>query len=263
VLVDSHCHLGDRAFDEDRAEVVSRAWQAGLGRILVIGESRGATDIAFTLAENDPRISVAVGLHPHEASQWTPDVAAWLRTLAPRPAMVALGEIGLDYHYDHSPREQQWRAFDDQLALATELQLPAVIHAREADDDIAAMLRNHPDATVVMHSFSSGMELWRTAIELDHYISFSGMVTFRNWTLQDAVRNTPIDRLLVETDAPYLAPVPRRGKRNEPAYVRHVADQVAVLRGVTPEEIITRTGANASRLFGWPSLLTSPIVDYP
>jgi len=263
VLVDTHCHLGDRAFADDRAEVVARAWQAGLGRLLVVGESPEAATIAFDLAATEPRISVAVGLHPHDARRWSPDVAAWLRSLVPSPAVVALGEIGLDYHYDHSPRDAQRRAFEDQLVLAAELDLPVVIHAREADDDVAAMLRAHPEVVAVMHSFSSGMALWQRAVELGHYVSFSGMVTFKNWTLQEAVRGTPADRLLVETDAPYLAPVPKRGSRNEPAYVRHVAEAVAVLRQEPVAELITRTGANAARLFGWPSLLTSPVVDYP
>jgi TatD DNase family protein len=140
--------------------------------------------------------------------------------------------------------------FDRQLALATALGKAAVIHAREADRDVAAVLANHPRATVILHSFSSGPDLLRSALDGGHYVSFSGMVTFRNWDQDDAIRAVPGDRLLVETDAPYLAPVPRRGKRNEPAFVRHTAERIALVRGVPVEELIEQTGANAARVFG-------------
>jgi TatD DNase family protein len=251
VLVDSHCHLGDRAFADDRAEVVSRAWDAGVSRLVIIGETRAATELGRTMAREDSRIGFTAGVHPHDAREWSDDTADWLRSVAPDPGMVALGEIGLDYHYDHSPRAAQQQVFERQLSLALELGLPVVIHAREADDDIAAILRNHPAVPAVMHSFSSGLGLWRTALDLGHCISFSGMVTFKNWTLDEAVRATPDDRLLLETDAPYLAPVPRRGKRNEPAFVRHVVERVADIRRQPVEQVIEHTGANAARLFGW------------
>ena len=250
MLCDSHCHLGDTAFDADRTEVVARAWEAGLERLVVVGESVAATTLALELAQADPRISVTAGVHPHDASSWTDASASWLRETLAQPAIVALGEIGLDYHYDHSPRETQRSVFAAQLALAVELDLPVVIHAREADDDVASMLRDHPAVVAVMHSFSSGLGLWRQAVAMGHYISFSGMATFKNWTLDEAVRETPLDRLLVETDAPYLAPVPMRGKRNEPAYVRHVALRVADVRGMAPEALIRATGENVDRLFG-------------
>ncbi len=250
MLIDSHCHLGDKAFDADRAEVVARSWEAGLTRLIVIGESPDATKLALQLAADEPRISVTAGVHPHDATTWSDTTSTWLRETLARPAIVALGEIGLDYHYDHSPRDTQRRAFSDQLALAVELGLPAVIHAREADDDVASILRDHPSVVAIMHSYSSGLELWHQAVAMGHYISFSGMVTFKNWTLDEAVRETPLDRLLVETDAPYLAPVPMRGKRNEPAYVGHVASRVADVRGMTPDGLIECTGENAARVFG-------------
>lgn len=251
MLVDSHCHLGDRAFADDRSQVVSRAWDGGVSRLVVIGESRASTELGRTMARKDDRIAFTAGIHPHDARAWSDDTADWLRSMAADPAMVALGEIGLDYHYDHSPRAAQRQAFETQLSLARELGLPVVIHAREADDDIAAILRDHAAVPAVMHSFSSGLGLWRTALDLGHYISFSGMVTFKNWTLDEAVRGTPDDRILVETDAPYLAPVPRRGKRNEPAFVRHVAERVAQIREQPVERVIEHTGANAARLFAW------------
>ena len=250
MLLDSHCHLGDGAFDHDRPEVVARAWAEGLGHLVIIGESRAATELGLALARDEPRISVTAGVHPHDANTWKDDSAPWLRSMSAEPAMVALGEIGLDYHYDHSPRDVQREVFETQLGLAAELALPVVIHAREADDDMIAMLRDHPDVSAVMHSFSSSLALWQVAVALGHYISFSGMVTFRNWELDDAVRDTPLDRLLVETDAPYLAPVPLRGKRNEPAYVNHVAARVAEVRGEELGVLRDAVMANAGRLFG-------------
>jgi TatD DNase family protein len=158
--------------------------------------------------------------------------------------------MGLDYHYDHSPRDAQRAAFEAQLALAAAAGKPAVIHAREADDDVAAVLRNQPDAVAILHSFSSGPGLLRAGLVLRHYVSFSGMVTFRSWRLDQAVLDTPMDRLLLETDGPYLAPVPHRGKRNEPAFVRQVAERIAALRGLSADELIAHTGENAARVFG-------------
>jgi TatD DNase family protein len=163
--------------------------------------------------------------------------------------VVAVGETGLDYHYDHSPRGSQQEAFEAQLSLASETGKPAVIHAREADDDVAAILRSHPGVTAILHSFSSGDSLLRAGLVLRHYVSFSGMVTFKNWRLNHAVTETPLDRLLVETDGPYLAPVPYRGKRNEPAFVRLVAERIAELRGISSDEVIAATGENAIRVF--------------
>jgi TatD DNase family protein len=158
--------------------------------------------------------------------------------------------MGLDYHYEHSPRDAQLAAFEAQLALAGEAGKPAVVHAREADDDVAAILRGQPGVTAILHSFSSGPGLLRAGLVLRHYVSFSGMVTFRNWNLDQAILDTPLDRLLLETDGPYLAPVPHRGKRNEPAFVRHVAERIAMLRGLAPDELVTRTAENAARVFG-------------
>jgi TatD DNase family protein len=250
VLVDTHCHLGDPAYDADRDEVVVRARAAGVAHIVVVGESPGAADRALELAGADPLLSATAGVHPHVAATWTAETAGWLRQRLAHPRVVAAGEMGLDYHYDHSPRDVQRSVFDLQLAAAADAGKPAVIHAREADDDVTAALRTHPGTRAVLHSFSSGMPLLRAALELGHYVSFSGMVTFRTWTLDDAIRETPLDRILVETDGPYLAPVPMRGRRNEPAFVAHVAARIAGVRGITVPEVVAATGANAARLFG-------------
>jgi len=201
------------------------------------------------LIAEEPRLVATAGIHPHHARDWNPAAEAWLRDLLRNPRLVAVGETGLDFHYDHSPRPDQHRAFDAQLALAAEFGKPAVIHAREADDDVASILANHPDATAILHSFSSGMGLLRAGLVHRHYVSFSGMVTFKNWRLDEAIRETPLDRLLLETDAPYLAPVPYRGKRNEPGYVARVAERVAAVRGLSVEELIAITGQNAQRVF--------------
>jgi TatD DNase family protein len=249
MLIDTHCHLADPAYTPDLPDVLERAWAAGVSRIVVIGESRERAEAALAMAAVEPRLVATAGVHPHDAHAWSPDSEHWLRDVLRDPHVVAVGEIGLDYHYDHSPRSLQHKAFEAQLALAAEVAKPAVIHAREADSDVAAILAAHPDVSAILHSFSSTMALLRAGLVLRHYVSFSGMVTFKNWRLDDAILETPIDRLLLETDGPYLAPVPHRGKRNEPGFVRHVAERVAAVRGMALEELIQATGENAGRAF--------------
>lgn len=251
MLADTHCHLAAEAFAADLPGVLRRAREAGVGRIVVIGESPAAAERASVLAASEPLVSVATGIHPHDARDWNAESERWLRGALARPGTVALGEIGLDYHYDHSPRDVQRRVFERQLALSVELGLPAVIHAREADDDVLAVLRNEPRARVVLHSFSSGPALLEGALALGAVASFSGMITFKKWDGDALIRAAGLDRLLVETDAPYLAPVPHRGKRNEPAFVRLVAERVAQVLGRAVDDVIAATGANAQRVFGW------------
>jgi TatD DNase family protein len=249
LLIDTHCHLADPAYAPDRAEVLDRAWAAGVARVVVIGESRTSAEAALAMAAAEPRLLATAGIHPHDAREWSTESETWLRGLLQDPRIVAVGETGLDFHYDHSPRPQQHRVFEAQLALAAEAGKPAVIHAREADDEVAAVLAGHPDVTAILHSFSSGLGLLRAGLVLRHYVSFSGMVTFKNWRLDDAILETPLDRLLLETDGPYLAPAPYRGKRNEPGFVRQVAERIAVVRGISVEELIAATGENAARVF--------------
>lgn len=250
MLVDSHCHLGDPAFEADLAGVLDRAWQAGVGHIVVIGESPEASTRALALARGRPRLSATAGLHPHQARDWEPELESWLARQLAEPEVVAAGEMGLDYHYDHSPRDRQRACFEAQLDLAARAGKPAVIHAREADQDVAAILRNHPGTPAILHSWSSGETLLAAGLALGHYFSFSGMVTFRSWAGIDALRRIPRDRLLVETDAPYLAPVPHRGKRNEPALVRVVAERIAEVLGTSRDEVERMTTENAVRVFG-------------
>ena len=249
-MIDTHCHLGSEAYDADRAQVLQRAWDAGVQHIVVIGESPAAAAVAAGLAESDPRLSATAGVHPHDAKDWSPASADWLAGCLADPRVVAAGEMGLDYHYEHSPRDAQHTAFRAQLALAAVAARPVIIHAREADEDVAAILRTDARTPVVLHSFSSGPALLRAGLDLGHYLSFSGMVTFRNWALDDAVRAVPLERLLIETDGPYLAPVPQRGKRNEPSFLRHTAERIAQVRGIDPAELIDATRRNAVALFG-------------
>ena len=251
-LVDAHCHLGDGAFDQDRDGVLARARAAGVAHVVVIGESVAGSERAATLARGTPGLSATAGVHPHEAASWNDAAAARVRVLLGDPAVVAVGETGLDYHYDHSPRDAQRRAFEAQLALAAETGKPVVVHAREADDDVAAMVREWgPGApAVVLHSFSSGPKVFQAGMDVGAYFSFSGMITFKNWMLTDRLTACPPTRLLVETDAPYLAPVPHRGKRNEPAFVREVAQALARERGEPPDLVGQRTTDNARRVFG-------------
>jgi len=251
VLVDTHCHLGDAQFDQDRDAVLRRAREGGVGHIVVVADSLASSRQAAGLAAR-AGLSATAGVHPHVASGWGADTADRLADLLCNDAVVAIGEAGLDYHYDHSPRRAQREVFAAQLALAAELQMPVVVHAREADDDMAAMLHEWGSRipAVVLHSFSSGPRVAEVGMAIGAYFSFSGMVTFKRWTLADVVAACPADRLLLETDAPYLAPVPHRGKRNEPAYVRDVARRVAEMRGVSDENVTALTTANARRCFG-------------
>jgi len=251
-LVDSHCHLGDAAFDPDREVVLERARAAGVGHVVVIGESLAGSEKAVGLARSTRGLSATVGVHPHDASSWSAEVQTRLRELLAAPEVVAVGETGLDYHYDHSPRDAQRRAFEAQLGLAAELGKPVVVHAREADADMVAMLRGWggEKGAVVLHSFSSGADVWEAGMAIGACFSFSGMITFKNWKQTARLTDCPSDRLLIETDSPYLAPVPHRGKRNEPAFVREVAARAAVLCGEALEVLAERTAQNARRCFG-------------
>jgi TatD DNase family protein len=250
-LVDAHCHLADAAFDPDRAAVLARAAAAGVTHIVVVADSAASTAQAVELARSQT-LSATAGVHPHHASTWSPDIAATIERALDGPEVVAVGETGLDYHYEFSPRTEQRRAFEAQLALAARRGRPVVVHSRDADADMTAMLttfgRDVP--AVVLHSFSSGPDVFAAGMAIGAYFSFSGMVTFKRWDRTDCVVECPADRLLVETDAPYLAPAPHRGKRNEPAFVARVAARVAELRGEALPQLAAQSSANAARCFG-------------
>jgi TatD DNase family protein len=252
-FVDSHVHLADPAFDADRDTVIERARHTGASALVCIGESLDAARRCRELAERYPGVCYhTVGVHPHDAAAFDPsrDLDA-IREEVARGA-VAIGECGLDYHYDHSPRDRQRATFGDQLVLAAELRRPVVVHTREAELDTRAMVEEAGRSGVVgvLHCYTGSVALAEAALAVGWFVSFSGIITFKRWTGDDVIRAVPDDRLLVESDAPYLAPIPHRGKRNEPAWVSLTASRVAAARGVDADLIGARTASNARRLFG-------------
>jgi TatD DNase family protein len=250
MLVDSHCHLDFPDFAAERDAIVARARSAGVDTMLTIGTRLDQFEGVRAIAEAHDEIWCSVGAHPHEAADHPELAAEQLVALAEHPKVVGIGETGLDFHYDLSPRDVQGRVFRAHIAASCTSGLPLIIHAREADTEIARILSEERPPPGVLHCFSSGRALAETALDLGFFISISGIVTFRNAEeLRSIVRDLPVDRLLVETDAPYLAPVPHRGKRNEPAFVAATAAAVAVLKGIETEQLVAATRDNFFRLF--------------
>ena len=250
MLVDSHCHIDFTDFAAEREAVVARARAAGVATMLTIGTRLDEFPGVRAIAETDDDIWCSVGAHPHEAADHADLLPDQLATLTAHPKVVGIGETGLDYHYDLSPRDIQKRVFRAHIAASQATGLPLIIHAREADDDIAGILAEECPPPGVLHCFSSGRSLAERALALGFYVSISGIVTFKNAEeLRGIVRDLPLDRLLVETDSPYLAPVPYRGKRNEPAFVKATAAAVAALKGVEMDALAAATTANFFRLF--------------
>lgn len=252
-MIDSHAHLADAAFDDDRDAIVARARAAGIRGIVCIGETLAAASRAREAATRAPTMMWwTAGVHPHDARSF--DAARDLPAIRAHidAGAVAVGECGLDYHYDHSPRDAQRRAFSEQITLAAEVRRPIVVHTREAEADTRLIVSDAGRRGVrgVMHCFTGSHALARTALDAGWCVSFSGIITFKRWTDDELLRLVPDDRLLVETDAPYLAPVPHRGKRNEPAYLGLTIARLARARGAAPEDIAELTTTNAQRLFG-------------
>lgn len=252
-FIDSHAHLADPAFDEDRVPIIERARLSGARAIVCIGESLAAAERARLVAQANPGfVSFTAGVHPHDAADFDslrdPDAIA---TFVQQGA-VAIGECGLDYHYDHSPRELQRRAFAAQLALGRDVGRPIVVHTRDAEADTAAMIAEAgaSGARGVLHCFTGSANLAEAALAVGWYVSFSGIITFKSWTDEALLRLIPAERLLVESDAPYLAPVPHRGKRNESAWVSFTLARLAAVRNVPVDELAGQTVANAVRFFG-------------
>lgn len=256
MLVDSHCHLDFPDFADDLDGVIDRARDAGIGCMLSIATHVSRLAGVLAIAERfDPAVFCAVGIHPHEAAKAGDLTAEHLIRLAARhPRIVGFGETGLDFHYDYSPRDVQERVFRLHIAAARESGLPLIVHTREADAETLAILKDEyakGPFPGLIHCFSSGRALAEGALALGMYLSISGIVTFKGAAeLRDIVRDVPADRLLVETDAPYLAPIPKRGKRNEPAFTAHTAACVADVKGMTADELAGQTTANFFRLFG-------------
>ncbi len=253
MLVDSHCHLDFKDFVDDLDGVVSRACDAGVATMVSISTHLSRFDGVRAVAERFDNVWCTVGIHPHEAGNEGQSTPERLIELAAHPKVVGIGESGLDYFYDNSPREAQRESFRAHIAAARETGLPLVVHARDADTDVAAILGEEMEKgafTGVMHCFSSGRKLAEAALDIGFYVSFSGIVTFKNAEeLREIARDVPDNRILVETDAPFLAPVPNRGRRNEPAFVAHTAARLAEVRGTTADALAATTTDNFHRLF--------------
>ena len=254
-LFDTHCHLSDTDFDQDRSAVLARMAEMGVTRCAVIGYDLSSSETALRFAQETDGVCCAVGVHPEHADTLTPDVLDALRKLAAFPEVRAIGEIGMDLHWDTNPSaEVQQKACIEQMELAHALSLPVSFHIRDAHMDMITLLKEHKSILSggIMHCFSGSWEIAREYLKLGFYISFAGPVTFKKAPkLQEAARNVPLERLLIETDSPYMAPEPVRGRRNEPGNVRYIAEKIAELRGMPFEELAERTTQNARNLFAF------------
>lgn len=252
-VFDTHAHLNDRQFAQDLDQVLERASKRGVTYIVNVGYDLDASRVSVELAQRYAKVYAAVGIHPHDAADVKEETYDSLRFLATKPKVVAIGELGLDYYRDLSPRDKQKEVFRRQIALARELKLPVIIHDRDAHGDMLGILRQEKAGDVggVMHCFSGSWEMAKQCLDMGFYISLAGPVTFKNAKRpQEVARRVPIDRLLVETDCPYLAPEPYRGKRNEPAFVTEVVERIAELRNMSAVELAYRTTENAKKVFG-------------
>src|SRR6266550_5950316 len=261
MFVDSHAHLDGKQFDSDREAVIARALEAGVRTVVAIGNGDGppTLDAGIQLAGKHPFMYATIGIHPHEARLASDHAYAEMERLARHPKVIAWGEIGLDYYYDHSPRDTQKEVFTRQMELAGAAKLPIVIHCRPSDnsenawDDCLQLIAEHWTSSGlggILHCFTGTVEHARRGLDLGFMISFAGNITFpKAQNIRDAAQLVPLDRMLIETDSPYLAPIPHRGQRNEPVFVKEVARQIAELRGTTPEEIGSQTTRNFYRFF--------------
>jgi len=253
MLVDSHCHLDFDVFEDDREDMIARAAKAGVGTMVTICTHHSKFDVVRAIAASHENIWCSVGIHPHQVAEEGIAPAERLIDLAADPLVVGIGETGLDYYYDNSPRDEQRANFRSHIEAARETGLPLIVHTRDADEDTAAILIKEAEQGTyrgVLHCFSAGRGLAEQALDLGFYISLSGIVTFRNAEdLREIVRDIPLDRILVETDSPFLAPMPNRGKRNEPAFVVHTAHVVAELKGIDEAEFARVTTENFFCLF--------------
>ena len=257
LLVDTHCHLDWHAFDSDRDEVIQRAIDAGVTRMITIGVDVSSSRRSIELAERYAEVYAAVGVHPNDCGDFNADTLNEIRSLAQHPKAVAIGEIGLDYYWQKVDHDTQTRVFNAQLDLAAEMNKPVIIHSRDAATDVIAILEKRVThfalgSSGVLHSYFDDVSIAQQAFALGFLIGVTGPLTFKKSDRErEIVGRVPLERILIETDAPFLTPVPHRGQRNEPAYVRHVAEVIAQTRGLTFEEVARQTTLNAEQLFGW------------
>jgi TatD DNase family protein len=254
MLIDSHAHLDFSQFKNDRSEVIERALDAGLTAIVNVGTDLASSERSAALARRHEPVYAAAGVHPHDAKTLSAAVLERLAELAGDPKVVAIGEIGLDFYRDLSPRDRQRDAFRRQIRLAIELDMPVVIHDRDAHGEVLEIMRQEKAERVggVLHCFSGDLEMARAGIAMGFCIAFGGPITYGGKKKQEIARRIPVDKILVETDCPFLTPVPHRGKRNEPAYVVYVAERMAEIRGISFEDVARATSENARRVFGIP-----------
>ena len=252
MLIDSHAHLDDRRFNDDRDMLIKNFKNNNIELVINIGADLKTSVASVELADKYDTIYAAVGVHPHSAKEVNTLVMENIRELTKNKKVVAIGEIGLDFHYDNSPRDVQRKWFIEQLKLAKELDLPVIIHTREASQETYDILKNNQDGTVrgVMHSFSGSAEMASLYVDMGFYISIGGPVTFKNArVVREVAEAVPLDKLLIETDCPYLTPEPYRGKRNEPVYMKYTAEKIAQVRGISYDEVVKATNRNAKKLF--------------
>ncbi|MFA5523198.1 MAG: TatD family hydrolase [Tissierellales bacterium] len=252
MLIDSHAHLDDSRFDKDRDSIIKDLKNQGIELVINPGADVASSVKAVSLAKEYKNIYAAVGVHPHDAKDMNDTTLQLLSSLANNEKVVAIGEIGLDYHYDNSPRDVQRKWFIEQIVLAKKLKLPIIVHEREASQDMYNILKQEADGnlTGVLHCYSGSLEMAKEYMKMGFYISFAGPVTFKNSRIsKEVAKNIPLDRILIETDSPYLTPEPKRGKRNEPLNVRYVAAMIAELRGLPFEEVAVSTSKNVKSLF--------------
>jgi TatD DNase family protein len=250
-LVDTHTHLDFDRFDNDREAVIERARDENVKAMLTIGIDYQTSQAAIQIAEEHKNIFAAVGFHPHDAKTMTDEYYQELALLLSHPKVVAIGEVGLDYHYDYSPRDVQRRVFRQFLDLSLETQMPLIIHTRESDEDILETIQNRAKKGWhgVFHCFSGDVNMAHRVLELGFLISFTGNITFKNSRAMRVMEQVPLEKLMIETDSPFMAPTPHRGKRNEPAFVKHVAEKIAEVKGVPYEKVVEITTQNAIHLF--------------
>jgi TatD DNase family protein len=254
-LIDTHCHLDWNSFDADREAVIDRAAQAGVTRMITIGVDGPSSRRAIEIADQYAAVYAAVGVHPNDCAEFDAATLADIRALAQHPKVVAIGEIGLDYYWHKVDHDVQARVFRAQLELAAELRKPVIIHSREAASDVLTILEEftkHAVCTGTLHSYFDDLVIAQRAFAIGFYIGVTGPITFKKAERErEIVKRVPLDRILIETDAPFLTPVPHRGERNEPAFVSHTTEMIAKVRGQAIEEVARQTTHNAEKLFGW------------
>lgn len=257
-MIDTHCHINTEQFDKDRDETLRRAFESGVERIIVPAIEPKDYEYLLSFVKNNDKVYCGMGVHPHNSNDFDENAAEIIKKEAKEnPKVIAIGEIGLDYYYDFLPKDVQIEAFRNQLKIAKEVDLPVIVHNRESEDDMLKIIDEEQDGSLkgVVHCFSSPLEVMNKVLDLGFNVSFTGNITFKKSNHKDIIENVPKDRFMIETDSPYMAPVPKRGKRNEPAYLKYIAEKIAEIKSIPTNEVIKMTTENAKRLFKIPLMI--------